>query len=104
VQLGYPAVKAGEALAGGGIIMICLLPFVGVIVSRVDPRGLMAFGFISIFRGLFYMSRQFNLTMDFRTAFMMRTYQMVGLASSSFLRMFWPMWAFLERRTIRFLP
>jgi len=80
VQLGYPAVKAGEALAGGGIIMICLLPFVGVIVSRVDPRGLMAFGFISISAALFYMSRQFNLTMDFRTAFMMRTYQMVGLA------------------------
>jgi DHA2 family multidrug resistance protein len=80
VQLGYPAVKAGEALAGGGIIMICLLPMVGVLVSRVDPRGLMAFGFISISAALFYMSTQFNLMMDFRTAFMMRTYQMVGLA------------------------
>jgi DHA2 family multidrug resistance protein len=40
----------------------------------------MAFGFISISAALFYMSKQFNLTMDFRTAFMMRTYQMVGLA------------------------
>jgi cytochrome b561 len=28
--------------------MICLLPIVGVLVSRVDPRALMAFGFISI--------------------------------------------------------
>ena len=80
VQLGYPAVKAGEALAGGGIIMICLLPIVGVLVSRVDPRGLMVFGFISISAALFYMATRFNLTMDFRTAFMVRTYQMVGLA------------------------
>jgi DHA2 family multidrug resistance protein len=80
VQLGYPAVKAGEALAGGGIIMICLLPFVGVFVSRVDPRGLMVFGFLAISAALFHMATQFNLGMDFRTAFMVRTYQMVGLA------------------------
>jgi DHA2 family multidrug resistance protein len=80
VQLGFTAVKAGEALAGGGIIMICLLPIVGMLVSRVDPRGLMAFGFIAISAALFYMAKQFSLTMDFGTAFMMRTYQMVGLA------------------------
>ena len=40
----------------------------------------MAFGFISISAALYYMATRFNLTMDFRTAFMMRTYQMVGLA------------------------
>jgi DHA2 family multidrug resistance protein len=80
VQLGYSAVKAGEALAGGGMIMILLLPMAGVLVSRVDPRALMAFGFICISSALYYMATRFNLTMDFRTAFMMRTYQMVGLA------------------------
>jgi DHA2 family multidrug resistance protein len=80
VELGYPAVKAGEALAGGGMIMICLLPFVGVMVSKVDPRALMAFGFIAISAAMYFMATQFNLTMDFHTAFMMRTYQMIGLA------------------------
>ncbi len=80
VQLGYTAEKAGEALAGGGIIMICMLPIVGMLVSRVDPRGLMAFGFIAISAALFHMAAQFSLTMDFGSAFMMRTYQMVGLA------------------------
>jgi DHA2 family multidrug resistance protein len=79
-QLGYSAEKAGQTLAGGGIIMICVLPIVGILVSRVDPRGLMAFGFISISMALLHMASHFSLTVDFSTAFMMRTYQMVGLA------------------------
>jgi DHA2 family multidrug resistance protein len=80
VQLGYPAVVAGEALAGGGFIMIMVLPFVGTMVSRVDPRKMMAFGFISISAAMYYMSSLFSLTMDFRAAFLMRTLQMFGLA------------------------
>ena len=80
VQLGYPAVKAGEALAGGGFAMICMLPIVGTLVSHVDPRKLMAFGFIAISMALYYMSSVFSLTMDFRMAFTIRTLQMLGLA------------------------
>ena len=80
VQLGYPAVVAGEALAGGGFIMIMVLPFVGTMVSHVDPRKMMAFGFISISAAMYYMSSLFSLTMDFRAAFLMRTLQMFGLA------------------------
>ncbi len=80
VQLGYPAVVAGEALAGGGFIMIMVLPFVGTMVSRVDPRKMMAFGFVSISAAMYYMSSLFSLTMDFRAAFLMRTLQMFGLA------------------------
>jgi DHA2 family multidrug resistance protein len=80
VQLGYPAVVAGEALAGGGFVMICVLPFVGTMVSRVDPRKMMAFGFVSISAAMYYMSTLFSLTMDFRAAFLMRTLQMFGLA------------------------
>ena len=71
---------AGEALAGGGFVMICMLPIVGTLVSRVDPRKLMAFGFVSISAALYYMSSVFSLTMDFRAAFLMRTLQMFGLA------------------------
>ena len=80
VQLGYPAVVAGESLAGGGFIMIMILPFVGQMVSRVDPRKMMAFGFISISAAMYYMSTLVSLTMDFRAAFLMRTLQMFGLA------------------------
>jgi DHA2 family multidrug resistance protein len=80
VLLGYPAVVAGEALAGGGFVMICVLPFVGTLVSRIDPRKMMAFGFVCISAALYYMSSLFSLTMDFRAAFMMRVFQMFGLA------------------------
>lgn len=80
VLLGYSAVKSGEALAGGGFAMICMLPIVGTLVSRVDPRKLMAFGFISISAAMYYMSSVFTLTMDFPMAFLIRTLQMLGLA------------------------
>lgn len=80
VLLGYPALVAGEALAGGGFIMIMVLPFVGSMVSFMDPRKLMAFGFVSIAAAMYYMSTLFSLTMDFRAAFLMRTLQMFGLA------------------------
>jgi DHA2 family multidrug resistance protein len=80
VQLGYSAVKSGEALAGGGFAMLCMLPLVGTLVSKVDPRKLMAFGFIAISMALYHMSSVFSLTMDFRTAFAIRTLQMLGLA------------------------
>ena len=43
--LGYDATKAGEALAGGGFIMLIMMPLAGFLVSRVDPRMMMAFGF-----------------------------------------------------------
>lgn len=80
VLLGYSAVKSGEALAGGGVAMICMLPLVGTLVSHVDPRKLMAFGFVSISVALYYMSSVFSLGMDFPTAVMIRTFQMLGLA------------------------
>jgi DHA2 family multidrug resistance protein len=80
VQLGYSAVKSGEALAGGGMVMICMMPLVGTLVSRVDPRKLMAFGFVSISVALVHMASVFNLTMDFPTAFAIRAYQTLGLA------------------------
>jgi DHA2 family multidrug resistance protein len=73
-------VKSGEALAGGGFAMICMLPIVGTLVSHVDPRKLMAFGFVSISAAMYYMSSVFSLTMDFRTAVLIRTFQMLGLA------------------------
>ncbi len=45
--LGYPAVKAGEALAGGGFMMLLMMPIAGQLVSRVDQRLMMAFGFVA---------------------------------------------------------
>ena len=78
--LGYPAQKAGEALAGGGFMMLLMMPVAGALVSRVDPRGMMAFGFLATAISLYHIAVNLSLQMDFYTAAMLRTYQTIGLA------------------------
>ena len=78
--LGYPAVAAGEALAGGGFIMMLMMPISGTLVSRVDPRALMSFGFAATATALYYMATHLTLGIDFRTMAMLRVYQTMGLA------------------------
>jgi DHA2 family multidrug resistance protein len=78
--LGYPAVKAGEAMAGGGFMMLLMMPIAGQLVSRVDPRGMMCFGFLATAAALYYMATHLSLQLDFGTAAMLRTYQTIGLA------------------------
>ncbi len=56
-----------------------MMPIVGQLVSRVDPRYLVATGFIATSVALYHMT-SINLEIDFRTAAMMRIYQTIGLA------------------------
>lgn len=78
--LGYDATTAGEALAGGGFIMLVMMPLAGFLVSRVDPRMMMGFGFATTSAALYYMAMHLNPGMDFATAALMRTFQTAGLA------------------------
>ena len=78
--MGYPAVLAGEALAGGGFIMMLTMPVSGTLASRMDPRALMAFGFGVTSLALYYMSTHLTLGMDFRTIAWLRVFQTFGLA------------------------
>src|SRR4051812_39270274 len=78
--LGYDATKAGEALAGGGFIMMVMMPLAGFFVSRVDPRLMMGFGFATTSAALYYMAMHLNPGIDFGTAALMRTLQTAGLA------------------------
>ena len=78
--MGYSAVLAGEALAGGGFIMMLTMPVAGTLVSRMDARRVMCAGFTITAVALFYMSTHLVLGMDFTTAAMLRIYQTLGLA------------------------
>jgi len=78
--MGYSAVIAGEALAGGGFIMMLTMPISGALVSRFDARRIMCFGFTVTAVALFYMSTHLVLGMDFGTIAMLRIYQTLGLA------------------------
>jgi DHA2 family multidrug resistance protein len=44
-MLGYDATTVGMALAGGGFIMLLMMPIAGALVSRMDPRIMMGIGF-----------------------------------------------------------
>jgi MFS transporter, DHA2 family, multidrug resistance protein len=77
--LGYTAERAGMALSPGGIALVLLMPLVGFLLSRYDPRRLMIFGFIMVSGSLFYMTR-FDLSVDFRTLIVARIIQSSGLA------------------------
>jgi MFS transporter, DHA2 family, multidrug resistance protein len=78
--LGYSAVSAGEALAGGGFVMMLMMPISGFLVSKLDKRAMMCFGFGITAASLYYMATHMTLGIDFRTAAMLRIYQVAGLA------------------------
>ncbi|HSY59163.1 MAG TPA: DHA2 family efflux MFS transporter permease subunit [Terriglobales bacterium] len=78
--LGYSAMNSGEALAGGGFIMMLTMPIAGILVSKGDARIMMACGFAATALSLYYMTTHISLQMDFRTAAMLRIYQTAGLA------------------------
>ncbi len=77
--LGYTAQLAGMALSPGGLVVMAMMPVVGVLVSRVDPRKLITFGFIALAASMLHMSSLY-LGIDFKTAMMYRIFQSIGLA------------------------
>jgi DHA2 family multidrug resistance protein len=80
VLMGYTAEQAGMALSPGGFVVIMLLPFVGRMIGKVDPRYMIGFGFLVLSASLFYMTTHLYQGIDFRQAVYLRMYQSVGLA------------------------
>ena len=77
--LGYSAQQAGMSLSPGAFALMLMMPIAGRLVSKVDARYMMAAGFLATSLALFHMT-SLNLGIDFRTAVMMRLFQVMGLA------------------------
>ena len=77
--MGYTAESAGKALSLGAVVLIFMMPIVGQMVSRVDPRYMIMGGFLATSAALYHMTT-INLQIDFHTAAMYRVYQTLGLA------------------------
>ena len=75
--LGYTATDAGLVLSPGGIGIMVLMPLIGRLVTRVDPRRLIAFGLLVTAGALFYIGG-FNLQVDFTTVAWARVFQSAG--------------------------
>jgi MFS transporter, DHA2 family, multidrug resistance protein len=77
--LGYTAQLAGMALSPGGAVIMCMMPIVGILVSKVDTRILIIFGCIVSSSALFVMSG-WDLGLDYGHAVRARMLQSFGLA------------------------
>ncbi len=77
--LGYTAQLAGMALSPGGAVIMCMMPVVGFLVSRVDTRILITFGCIVSASALFVMAG-WDLGLDYGHAVRARMLQSFGLA------------------------
>jgi DHA2 family multidrug resistance protein len=80
VWLGYSAQEAGMVLSPGGVTVILLLPLVGKLISKVDARYLIAFGFLLLSVAFLHMAHTLYPGIDFRTAVLIRMFQACGLA------------------------
>jgi DHA2 family multidrug resistance protein len=80
VILGYSAEDAGMALSPGGFLIMCMMPFIGIMVSRVDTRFMIGIGFTVLSASMFYMTAHLFTGMDFKTAVSLRAFQSVAMA------------------------
>jgi DHA2 family multidrug resistance protein len=77
--LGYTAELAGLVLSPAGFIMMCMMPVVGFLSGKVDPRKLIGFGFLNLTLSLLWMAN-LNLQLSYGQLVFMRIFQASGLA------------------------
>jgi DHA2 family multidrug resistance protein len=76
--MGYTATLAGLVLGPGGVATLIAMPIAGRLVTKVNPKGLLAFGIIVSAYSTYLMS-QFNLLADFDTIIWPRIVLGVGM-------------------------
>ena len=77
--LGYTAELAGLVLSPAGFMMMAMMPVVGFLSSKVDPRKLIGYGFLMLTLSLVYMAK-INLGVSYGELVLMRVFQASGLA------------------------
>ncbi len=79
VMLGYTAMDAGLVISPGGFLIMLVMPVVGMLVAKTDPRLLIAGGLVVCSLALFRMTG-FDLSVDYWTVAWARIYQSIGPA------------------------
>jgi MFS transporter, DHA2 family, multidrug resistance protein len=77
--MGYTAELAGLVLSPAGFMMMCMMPVVGVLSGRVDPRKLIGYGFVMLTLSLVWMGN-LSLQLSYGQLVFMRCFQASGLA------------------------
>ena len=77
--MGYSATSAGMALSPGALLVMGMLPFVGMLLGKVEARWLICVGLAITSLALIHMTN-FNNEISYRYAVVARCYQAAGLA------------------------
>jgi DHA2 family multidrug resistance protein len=77
--MGYTATRAGEALAGGGLVLLVVMPMAGIATGKYPARNMAAFGFACFAVAFYYTSTHFTLDMTFGFASWLRVLQMFAI-------------------------
>ena len=76
--LGYTAELAGLVISPGGICLMFMMPIIGILVSRVDARWLICYGFSILAASLLWM-HTLSLDSTFQSIMWLRVFQSSGL-------------------------
>jgi MFS transporter, DHA2 family, multidrug resistance protein len=76
--LGYSATQAGMALSAGALVLIMLLPFVGFLSQKLDPRLMITMGFCLLTFGIWHIG-DLNLGIAFGNAASWRVFMVLGI-------------------------
>ena len=77
--LPYDATNAGLTLMPGGFVIMALMPVVGILVRKVQPKYLIGFGFIMVSLALNHLAG-FEPEISFKRVALARMFQAVGFA------------------------
>ncbi len=77
--MGYTAMQAGLVISPGGAVVLILLPIVGKLTGRIQPKWLIIIGFSMLGLALLHMTG-FNLQMDYYHVAVARCFQAGGMA------------------------
>jgi DHA2 family multidrug resistance protein len=77
--MGYTAERAGMALSPGALVLICMMPISGRLVSKMDARVMVAIGYTITAIGLYNLTR-LDLDVSFGSIVLWRALQVAGLA------------------------
>ena len=76
--MGYTSTLAGLVLGPGGIATLIAMPIAGRLVTKINPKAILAFGIIVAAYSTYLMS-QFNLLADFNTVIWPRVVLGIGM-------------------------
>jgi MFS transporter, DHA2 family, multidrug resistance protein len=77
--LGYTATVAGEALTGGGLVLLILAPLSGIASDKFAARNLAVGGFAFFAAAFYYSSTHVNLSMSFGFGSWLRMLQVAAI-------------------------